>query len=212
MRNLFFVFLFLLSPVFLWSQPKTEPPVPLEILFGNNRIYLSSSLNKAIAGKWRYLSVASAAADYKNRRSETEIVINNWLLYQFHPNFGASAGIQYHYYKGLVPNISFHAAYASPTWRLMFTPSFGMLPHESLKASAIVEFKPALSQRLRLYTKAQLLYDQNTTDNLHDRSQYYFRLGLTIRKFTFGGGVNFDYYGPNYLHKNNWGGFLLVNI
>lgn len=211
MRKIIFVF-FALTVFGVNAQQKAEPPIPVEVMFGNNRAALQFSVNKSIAGNWRFNNITSATADYKNTRSETEIVVVNSLVYQFHPNFGVSGGLQYHFLKGLVPNAAFHASYADPVWLFVLTPYLNLLPHRNLESVGIAEFKPALSEKIRLYTRAQILYNHDLTDNLHDRSYYYFRLGLTIRRYTFGAAANFDYYGPQRAYKENIGGFFRVTI
>ena len=187
-------------------------PTPVELLFGHNRIHFSASVNKPIAGKWRYDLLGSAVSDYKNTRSETEVVINNSFVYRFHGCCGVSGGVQYHYLKGFVPNFAFHGSYANPVWLLLFTPTLGMLPTQNLSVGAIAEFKPVLSTRTRLYTRAQLFYEHNITNNRHARSHCYFRLGLLVGKWAFGAGANLDYYGSNRLLKDNLGGFLRISI
>ena len=212
MRNLFLA-IFLAVSIVVFAQEKPQPPIPLELMFGNNRVATTMSVNKSIAGKWRYNNITSLAADYKNTRTETELVVVNSFVYQFHRNFGASGGLQYHFLKGLVPNVAFHASYADPTWLLVFTPYLNFLPERNSETVAIAEYKPLLNDNLRLYTRAMALYNHNITLGAHDRSFYYFRLGLTFgRKYTLGAAANFDYYGPNRAHKDNFGGFFKVDI
>ncbi len=211
MKKLFFVWMLAL-PLGVFAQTKPQPPIPVELLIGHNRMNVTMSVNKPIIGNWRFNNITSVAADYKNTRSETELVVVNSLVYQLHPYFGASGGLQYHFLKGLVPNVAFHASYADPTWLLVLTPYMNMLPNRNLETVAIAEFKPQLSENLKLFTRAQALYNHDLTENFHDRSYYYFRLGLSVRKFTFGVAANLDYYGPNRAYKDNFGGFLEVGI
>ena len=211
-KRLFASLLFVL-PLFVFAQEKPQPPIPVELMFGNNRAAMTMSINKPIAGKWRFNNITSLAADYKNTRTETELVVVNSFVYQFHPNFGASGGLQYHFLKGFVPNVAFHTSYADPTWLLVFTPYLNFLPDRNSETVAIVEYKPLLNDNLRLYTRAMALYNHNITLGAHDRSFYYFRLGLTFgRKYTVGAAANLDYYGPNRVHKDNFGGFFKVDI
>lgn len=87
------------------------------------------------------------------------------------------------------------------------------MPERNSETVGIVEYKPLLNENLRLYTHARVLYNHNITLSAHDRSFYYFRLGLTFgRKYTFGAAANFDYYGPNRVYKDNFGGFFKVDI
>lgn len=196
----------------MFAQVKREPPIPVEILFGNNRMALQMSLNKPIVGNLRFNSINSVAADYKNTLTETELVSVNSFIYQFYKYVGVSGGVQWHFKKGLVPNVAVHFSYANPTWLLVLTPYLNFMPTRNSETVAIVEFKPALSDKLKLFTRVQGLYNQNLTDNIHDRSYAYFRLGLTINKYTIGAGANLDYYGPKKIEKQNFGGFFRVDL
>ncbi len=72
----------------------------------------------------------------------------------------------------------------------------------------MIEFKPLLTQSMRLYTQIQGLYNHNFTNKNHERSFYNFRLGLKINKITFGAGARLDYYGAKKLNKENYGAFF----
>lgn len=210
-KTVFFLLLITISLAGV-SQQKNDPPIPVEVMFGNKRTNLRLSFNKPITGKWRFNNITTATADYENTPAETELVTVNSLVYQFHPNIGASGGLQYHFLKGWVPNIAFHTSYVTPTWLLIFVPYLNFLPQYNSETVAIVEYKPPLNNRLRLYTHAQALYNHNVTHNVHDRSFYYFRVGLSINKITFGAAVNFDYYGSQKMKKENFGGFFRIDI
>ena len=204
-----FFFLFSLS---FFAQQKPQPSIPVEVFFGNNRANFQLSLNRQIYGKWRYNNITTTVADYDNTRSETEFVMVNSIVYQFHRNFGASGGLQYHFVKGFVPSVAFHASYASPTWLLLLTPYLNFMPERNSETIGIIEYKPQLNNNFRLYTRAQALYNYNFNLEQHDRSFYYFRLGVTVNKFSFGAAANLDYYGKSKVKKNNFGGFLKVDI
>lgn len=203
--------LFLL-PFILFAQEKSQPSIPVEMMFGNNRANFQISMNKPVIGKLRYNNITIATADYELKKGVPEVTMINSFIYQFHRNFGFSGGMQYHFKKGFVPNVAFHTSYANPTWLFLLTPYFNFLPERNSETVATVEFKPPLNENLRLYTRAMALYNHNITLKGHDRSFYYFRLGLTVKQFTFGAAANFDYYGPKKVYKDNFGGFLRVTI
>lgn len=196
-----------------FAQQRPQPPIPVETMFGNNRANFQLSLNRPIVGKLHYNNITIATAPYDVKEGGTELTMVNSFIYRFHRNFGASGGVQYHFRKGFVPNAAFHASYADPVWLLAITPYLNFLPDRNSETIGIVEFKPLLNSDLRLYTRAMALYNHNLTHNVHDRSFFYFRLGITFaRKYTLGGGANFDYYGANRVHKDNFGGFFKVDI
>lgn len=211
MKRICTVYLLMLS-FCLCAQEKLQPHIPVEVMFGNNRTNFQLSMNKPVIGKLRYNNISIATAPYDIDKEKPELIMINSLIYQFHPNFGVSGGLQYHFLKGFVPNVAFHTSYANPTWLLVLTPYLNLMPERNAETVAMVEFKPRLNEKLRLYTRAMALYNHSLTLNAHDRSFYYFRVGLTLQRFTFGVGANFDYYGPQKVYKDNFGGFLRVAL
>jgi hypothetical protein len=77
---------------------------------------------------------------------------------------------------------------------------------------ALLENKPQLTDKLGLYTRVQGLYNHNTKQDFHDRSYLYLRAGLSIKKYQFGLGANFDRYGPFKINQENYGLFVRVEI
>lgn len=212
MKKLSSTIVLLLFTVVLLAQEKREPPIPVEILFGNQRVNLTISVNKSIAGNFRYLNTTSAAAYYDYTLGRTELVSVNSFAYQFTKNLGLSAGIQYHFIKGFIPNVAMHFSYADPTWLLVLTPYYNFMPWSNLETVGIVEFKPALTANLRLFTRLQGFYSQDFEKNERERGMCYFRLGLTVNKYTIGFGANLDYYRPTMNDIQNYGGFFRVDI
>lgn len=204
---LFSAFVFVAS-----AQEKPEPPIPFETLFGSKRIVSSLSVNKSIAGKFRFNNSSSAAAYYDYLKGRTEMVSVNSIIYQFHKNIGISGGMQYHFAKGFIPNAALHFSYADPSLLLALTPYYNMMPWSNMEVSAVAEYKPLLSEKLRLFTRLQGFYGHNFEKKERERGMVYFRLGLTYKKYTAGFGGNIDYYTPVRDEIQNYGGFVRVNI
>ena len=86
------------------------------------------------------------------------------------------------------------------------------MPWNSMEAAGLVEFKPVLSENLRLFTRIQGFYSHDLEKNERERGILNFRLGLTVKKYTVGLGSNFDYYRPSVNEIQNFGGFVRVDI
>lgn len=209
-KLLSFVFLnfFLISA---YSQTNNAP-IPFEFFVGNNRTNVQLNVNKNIASKFNFSNLTIAAADYENNLSETEVIMMNSIVYQFHKNINIGTGLQYHFKKGIVPNISMSFSYLNPTWTFLLIPYLDFIPKLDFEFVGVIEFKPKLTKTIRLYTRIQGLYSHNITDNLHDRSFANFRLGLKIKKIAFGGASNIDYYSPKKIYKDNYGAFIKIDM
>ncbi len=201
-----------LMTISLAAQERREPPIAFETLFGNERVALSLSMNKTITGNFNYNNITSAAAYYDYLKGRTELVSVNSIVYQMHKYVGVSGGIQYHFVKGFIPTVALHLSYANPTWLLVLTPYYNFMPWSNMETVGIVEFKPALSDNLKLFTRVQGFYSHNFEAKERERAMLYSRLGLTMKKYTVGFGGNVDYYTPVRPEIQNYGGFVRVDI
>lgn len=202
----------LLASTIVKGQQRPEPPVSLEMMFGHKKAATLMGMNKQVCGPIRYNNITSVSAAYDIKKAKPELIMLNNFLYQFHSNVGAGVGLQYHFLKGLVPSASLNFNYASPVWVVSVTPYLNFRPDINSENVAMIEYKPQISENLKLYTYALGLYNHNITLGTHDRSFYYFRLGLTKGKFTVGAAANFDYYGAARMSENNFGGFVKIAI
>ena len=191
-----------------------KAPLPVEVMAGNNRANLLIIINRPIdaAGKFNFFNVTVGAADYKNTPSETEIVLNNSITYAVGKGFSAASGLQWHYKLGFVPTVGIQFLKASPDYLIVIFPTYNFKPGPAIETVALAEFKPKLSDKLRLYTRLQGLFVRDIEHGVHARSGTSLRAGLTFDKFTVGLGSNFDAYGPLKFEKSNHGLFFQMRL
>ncbi len=194
--------------------PIPAPPTPMEVMLGNNRANLLIILSRPIdeKKKFSFFNVTVGASDYQNNPAETDMVINNALLYNLGRNFYAGTGLQWNYKVGLVPSLGLQYFKASPDYLVVIFPSYNMMPNAGLETVALAEVKPRLSEKTRLYTRIQGLYVQDLEHGVHAKSAVSLRAGLSFGKYTFGLGTNADYYGPMKFEKLNTGVFLQLKL
>ncbi len=202
------------SAAFAQDNHPPLPPLPVEATFGTNRLHFQAVINRPVSanGKLSFFNLSTGAVDYSNTASETEIVVVNNLTYALFGNIKVTGGAEWHYKLGLVPQLGLQYFKANRTWLVLVNPSINLQPSKSTATIGIVEYKPALSQKAQLYTRAQVLYIQSLQDGLHARSALMLRAGVTQGKFTIGLGANFDYYGPMKMEKDNVGLFTRLAL
>jgi hypothetical protein len=202
------------KPAFGQENHAPVPPIPVEATFGNNRVQFIGVLNRPVSadGKLSYFNLSMGMVDYKNTASETEMVIVNNLTYALFGNIRATAGAEWHYKLGLVPQVGLQYFKANRTWLFLLNPNINFQPTRSISTIGIVEFKPAISKDLSFYSKAQILQVASLSEGIHARSALMLRAGITKDKFTVGLGANFDYYGPKKIEKNNVGLFTRLAL
>lgn len=210
MKTKLTLFLLLLS-FSLVAQDKYPTKLSLETLAGR-RSALDVSASKQFATHWRYRALVSFISCWDIKDGKVESLINNHVDYMFNKNIALSAGLQYHFLKGLVPNVSVLATHATPTWLLLVSPSMGFATDQYTGIIANIEYKPLIAENTRLFLNGKAYYNYNITTNAHDKSFYYARVGVTFKKVTVGAGAHFDFYGADVNEKDNFGGFLRVNF
>ena len=190
------------------------PPIPVELMLGNKRANLLMIMNRPIDKnrKFTFFNVTVGAADYQNSLAETDMVINNAVLYKLGGHFNASMGLQWNYKVGLVPSIGIQYSKAGPDYLIVIFPSYNLLPNPGLETVAITEIKPKLSEKTRLYTRMQGLFVRDIKNGIHARSGFSMRAGVSVGKCSFGIGTNLDYYGPVKIEKINTGVFTQVRL
>jgi hypothetical protein len=217
MKLFSFIFLYALlltSATYAQDNHAPLPPIPVESMFGNNRVQFIGVLNRPVTadGRLGYFNLSTGMVDYSNTATETELVIVNNLTYSLFKNIRATAGAEWHYKLGLVPQIGLQYFKANRTWLFLLNPSFNFQPSRSLSTIGIMEFKPAISKAISFYSRTQVLYVHNLSEGDHARSALMLRAGLSFSKFTIGLGTNFDYYGPKKMGKDNFGLFTRLNL
>ena len=200
---------------FLFFTAISAQPIVFETLFGNERVYSGLALTKPIGEKgiFRYQNITTASSRYDFTKGNIEVVTVNSFIWQFYKYIGASATMQYHFRKGFIPMAALHFSYANPTWLITFTPYFDFMPYLCSETSLAVEFKPQLTENLRLFTRAQGFLSFDIKKKEPERSMGYFRLGITCKqRYTVGAACNYDGYRPNMKDIWNFGGFFRLDI
>jgi hypothetical protein len=157
--------------------------------------------------RFGFLTVASLAASYDNDPEDLDMAIPVVLNYEIYKGFGIVGGGTMNNHVGFSPLVGIQHAYSSKKWVAVTIASL-LLNSRSTEFFGIYEFKPQISPKTNLYTRAQFLYVHNTKQNFHARSFLQLRTGLKISELSFGIGANLDQYGPEKTYKPNYGLFV----
>ena len=214
-KYLLFSLLILKGAILPAQEIRNSPPnpsIPIELLIGDNKMNYQSTLNRNIYGKLGFFNLTSAAVDYKNTSSQTEIVLINAGTYKLIKGLQGMAGAQLHFKKGLVPLAGFQWVYANPKWLIVYSPALHFLHYNSLENMLFVEYKMPLKNNLRWFNRLQGMYEQNYAVGSHDRSFVNIRSGLGFGKIVLAISYNLDYYGPSKIRKDNKGLVLRIDL
>src|SRR5690606_3354307 len=107
-----------------------NPPVTIEFLGGNNRIFSQLILNRYISNneKFRVMNVSSFAAKYENNSYGSEYFSLTTLNYKLLKGISVNAGGTFNTAEGLKPLIGIQYTYAGKDLLFVYFPAYYFLP------------------------------------------------------------------------------------
>ena len=187
------------------------PPIPAEIMFGNERLDFQLVLKRDFTStsKFSLLAIGVFSENYdKEKTLGNSIVIPVQVNYSFgNKGFAVSVGAEANSNAGFKPTLGFQHVYASRKLLALTVFSFLLSDQTDAKIFGLYEFKPSVTVKWNLYTRLQFVYNGQLSENLHNRSFLYLRAGLKNGPLAFGLGANWDEYGSNKLSTTNFGVF-----
>lgn len=190
-----------------------NPPVNMEMLVGDRGLSYQAIINKKFQSVPRLgvFSVMNFQTDWKSSEMNDYMIQGN-LTFNIIKGLDISSGFIWVPFQGIRPSAGIMYTYANREWLVVANPRVDLHKKTNGEILALVEYKPQLNEKLKLYTRAQALYTQNLPDDYHARSYVMLRAGVTFKDVTFGVGGNLDYYGPQKMRDHNIGGFVNFNL
>lgn len=191
-------------------HPENAAPLPVEVLFGNNRFNLQTLISKQFtpASRFSFLSVTSFASAYNNTIANRDFITTSQVGYEIYKNFGLAIGMSMNTSVGFTPVAGIEYVRIRPSLLLVFAPNTHLTHDHNFEGLTVIEWKPMLSHNWRLYSRFQALYNYNPKEKEHERSYINLRLGGQWKQTVLGLAANFDWYGPQQLAKDNYGLFV----
>lgn len=195
------------------STPISNPPISMEAFVGNRNFSYQMIINKKLQSlpKFGFFGVTHLQPEWGEPKIDDYMVQGN-LTYSVIKGIDLSSGFIMNPIDGIRPSAGIIFSIANPKLLAVLNPRVDLSKNANFETIGLIEFKPKLNEKLRLYTRLQGVYTHNIGLDHHSRSYIMLRAGVSFKEFTFGAATNFDWYGPMRMNKNNYGGFLLVNL
>ena len=187
-----------------------QPPIPVEVLFGNEAVFSQLVLNLDFTpnSKFSLFSLATYTSVYNKEEDKNDLAIINQITYDLGKGFGVMGGVNVNSAVGLTPVIGPRHVYVSRKFLAVSIFSYSVDGKHDMSFFGIYEFTPPIHEKISLYTRLQVLFNHSIVESHHNRSFMYLRIGLKRSKLNFGFGANLDQYGPDKDFLDNYGTFV----
>jgi len=186
-----------------------EPPLPIELMPGNNSLYFQMVVKKKFTpeSKFGFFSVATFTVPWEDL-SRVDITLPVQINYSLGKGFAVLAGGRINNVIGFDPMAGLQHNYASKQIVAVTVASLYLNENSDCEIFGLYEYKPPLNEKWSLYTRLQFICVYGLGDHEHGRSYLYLRAGVKRNALAFGLGTNLDQYGPEKIFKDNYGVFV----
>jgi len=203
--------LFFLLISFSLKAQAPIPPLPMEMMFGQDRMdyQLVMKRNFTPTSKFSVLAIAVFSENYgKGKKLGDSVVIPFQVNYALGKSgFSLAAGGEANSVAGFGTTVGLTHSKATKEILAISVLSYQLSSAQNVKFFGLYEYKPALNEKWSIYSRLQLTYNQGMAEGSHNRSFLYLRAGLKKGPVGFGLGANFDAYGPSKVARENYGVF-----
>jgi hypothetical protein len=203
--------LFSISVILLSIHGKgLTQPVPVELMIGNrygtvNFVY---GRNFSETSRFGFFHMNTLQFGLKDK-SYNDFILQDLFYFEAIKNLRLAGGAVYSQ-GGFNPTAGIQYVYGGKKLFFLLAPRINIESDPSFDIMTILQFKTAINEKVKLYTRLQLLNLFDSNGNL--KSYQWTRLGVEVRGIQFGLAANFDELGPDPAVKTNFGFFIRREI
>ena len=185
-------------------------PIPVELMMGDKYGTVNLTFSKSLKpnSKLGFFHMNTVQFDYKEEYKNS-FILQDLLYYEAVKNFHLAGGVVFSK-AGFNTTAGIQYVYAGSKTFFLFAPRINLESNPSYDFMTILQFKPQLNDRVKLFTRVQLLNLFNDGGNI--KSYQWLRLGLEVKGIQFGLAADFDEYGPHPSVESNVGLFIRKEI
>ncbi|MES2458691.1 MAG: hypothetical protein V4594_24260 [Bacteroidota bacterium] len=193
-------------------------PIPIELFVGNKGLAFQLIVSKQFLSNPRYgfFNVSSFTGNYKESDQTSEFLSQSFLTAELWKGVSLAAGLSAigstNTPLTVRPTVGLQYLLIKKDFVILILPRYDLTQTYNFETFALLEYKPILSKRWGIYSRAQGLYNHNSKLDFHEISSIYLRLGVSYKNFQFGLASNHDFYGPNAYNVNNYGLFIKTDL
>ena len=191
------------------NSTQYQPPIPVEIMIGNNSSMYEMVVSKRIMNsKFNFYNLINYEVDYDELTPNTYF-IQSIVSYDLSKGFSIGVGGNLQTYNEFKPLIAASYAYFSESIGFFIQPSYEIHKDGAFELYSLFEWTPTNDKKMQPYLKISAY---TSWKDIHSFSYNYVRAGLNYKSFRFGPALNIQYFGDNFKNNLNWGGFVNILI
>ncbi len=185
-------------------------PIPVELAIGHQYGSVNLVFNRNFSSKSRlgFFHMNTVQFYYKDE-NKNSFLLQDLLYVEFIKNLRVASGVVYSK-GGFNPTAGLQYIYSGQKFMVLIAPRVNIENDPSYDVMTILQYKPAINDRIKLFTRIQALNLFGSDGNI--KSYQWMRLGLEIKGIQFGIAANLDEYGPNPTVETNFGLFIRKEI
>lgn len=200
-----FILFFLLSGISAIAQP-----IPVELMIGQKygTVNLAFSRNFSQNSRLGFFHMNSIQFDYKDKRNNG-FILQDLVYVETFKNLRVAGGVVYSD-GGFNTTAGLQYVYGGRKLFFLCAPRINIESDPSYDIMTILQYTPQISDRVKLYSRLQMLNLFDSGGNI--KSYQWIRLGLEVKGVQFGLAADVDEYGPNPSATSNFGVFIRKEI
>jgi hypothetical protein len=185
-------------------------PIPIELMIGHKygSVNLAFNRNFSQTSRLGFFHMNTVQFDFKNA-DKNSFIIQDLIYVETYKNLRVAGGVAYSK-GGFDPTAGLQYVYSGKRFLFLCAPRINIESNPSYDIMTILQYKPDINDRVKLFTQLQLLNIFDSGGNI--RSYQWMRLGLEIKGIQFGLAANLDEYGAHPTVESNLGIFIRKEI
>jgi hypothetical protein len=185
-------------------------PIPVELMMGHKygTVNLSFSKNFSQTSRLGFFHMNTVQFDYKDKNNNS-FILQDQIYVETLKNIRVAGGVVYSN-GGFNPTAGLQYVYSGKKIFFLCAPRVNIESDPSYDIMTILQYKPEINERVKLYTRLQMLNVFDKGGNI--KSYQWIRLGLEVKGLQFGLAADVDEYGPSPSVTSNFGFFVRKEI
>ena len=185
-------------------------PIPVELMMGYKYGVSNLVFNRNFSpdSKFGFFHMNTVQFDYMDD-NKNSFILQNLIYAETIKNLRIAAGVAYSK-GGFDPTLGLQYVYSGRKFLFLCAPRINIDSEPSYDIMSIFQYKPDINDRMKLFTRIQMLNIFDEGGNI--KSYQWARIGLEVKGIQFGLAANMDEFGPNPSIETNFGIFLRKEI